>query len=60
MDANEFMQVLEARASAAEVEALALRRDYNRLVDDLQYATDEILRLGGRLPYGWQVPEKVT
>ena len=53
MEANEFMQVLEARASEAEVDALHLRRDYNRLVDNLQYATDEVLRLGGRLPHGW-------
>jgi hypothetical protein len=59
MDANDFMLALEARAATAEIEAMRLRLDYNRLVDDLRYATDEILRLGGRLPYGWQVPEKM-
>ena len=56
---NEFMKALQKRAADAEGALHLLRRDYNWLVDDLQYATDEVKRLGGILPYGWQVPEKV-
>lgn len=60
MDANEFVKSLEKRAADAEIEALRLKLAYNWLIDDLQYATDEIIRLGGQMPHGWQVPEKIV
>ena len=48
MDANEFMKFFEKRAADAEIEALRLTWENERLVKALREANEEIARLGGR------------
>ena len=48
MDANEFMKAQEKRAADAEIEALRLKWENERLVKALREANKEIARLGGR------------
>lgn len=48
MEAIELVKVLEKRAADAEIEALRLQWENERLVKALREANQEIKRLGGR------------
>lgn len=48
MDNIEFMKALEKRAADAEIDALRLQWENERLVKALRDANREIARLGGR------------